>query len=218
MMCIIFTEIKMIQLENVNPQRDSTVLKREWLQESTFFLAVHDTSLGLQVLILCVWSQCDFCQSQCPKKRITPTKIAIYLNWIQCVMIKWSVYLHITFKCLNYLQRSHQNKTSLNLKTKQKCMPLFRSRIGYFILKEMGVWKPNELKRVAFFQNKVCMWLSFSETMCYFPWLRSWAMNPKGHDFELLPCYFLVTLNMLFLSLYLHIYVKCSTVSLWRCL
>ena len=54
MMCIIFTEIKMIQLENVNPQRDSTVLKREWLQESTFFLAVHDTSLGLQVLILCV--------------------------------------------------------------------------------------------------------------------------------------------------------------------
>lgn len=35
-------------------QRDSTVLKREWLQESTFFLAVHDASLGLQVLILCV--------------------------------------------------------------------------------------------------------------------------------------------------------------------
>lgn len=157
----------MIQLENINPQRDSTVLKREWLQESTFFLAVHDASLGLQVLILCVWSQCDFCQTQCPKKRITPTKIAIYLNWIQCVVINWSVYLHITFKCLNYLQRSHQNKTSLNLKTKQKCMPLFRSRIGYFILKENGCLKAKWVKTVAFFQNKVCMWLSFSETMLF---------------------------------------------------
>lgn len=51
MMCIIFTEIKMIQLENMIPQRDSTVLKREWLQESPFFLAAHDASLGLQVLI-----------------------------------------------------------------------------------------------------------------------------------------------------------------------
>lgn len=39
-------------------------------------------------------------------------------------------------------------------------------------------------------------------------------MNPKGHDFEVLPCYFLVTLNMLFLSLYLHIYVKHNSFSL----
>lgn len=55
MMCIIFTEIMMIQLEYLIPQRDSTVLKKEWLQKFPFFLAAHDASLGLQVFIfLCV--------------------------------------------------------------------------------------------------------------------------------------------------------------------
>lgn len=54
MMCIIFTEIKMIQLETMDPQRDSTILKREWLQESLSSLAAHDASLGLQVLIFVV--------------------------------------------------------------------------------------------------------------------------------------------------------------------
>ena len=147
----------------MNPQRDSIVLKRDRLQESPFFLPVHDASLGLQVLIFCVWSWCKFCQSQCPKKRITPTKIATCLNWIHCVVIKWSLYLHITFKCPNYLQRSHQNKTSPNLKTKQKCMSLFGSRIGYFILKEMGVWKPNEYRQLHFSKIKF---------ICDFPFLK----------------------------------------------
>lgn len=54
MMCIIFTEIKMIQLETMDPQRDSTILKREWLQESLSSLVAHDASLGLQVLIFVV--------------------------------------------------------------------------------------------------------------------------------------------------------------------
>ena len=54
MMCIIFIEIMMIQLEYMIPQRDPTVLKKEWLQEFPFFLAAHDASLGLQVLIFFV--------------------------------------------------------------------------------------------------------------------------------------------------------------------
>lgn len=62
-------------------------------------------------------------------------------------------------------------------------MSLLVSGIGWFVLEEITIYKARLVKRVALFQNKDNLSHSFfslsDATMCYFPWLRSWAMEPK---------------------------------------